>query len=255
MGGLLLYADGNLSPLSRLCFGDDIVVAVLGRGKNSTYPVIREENMEKKCLIISGGEFAKLPEDLKKWDYIIACDKGWQYAEKLGLRPDIILGDFDSSPMPDTKIPIERVPRRKDDTDTMLAARKALELGYKDITICCVFGGRLDHTLANIQTAAFLVSHGAKVRLLGTDTDALVFTDCDVVMPKMPGYSLSLFALTDTCEGVTVKGTKYEGENMTLTNAFPLGVSNMWTTDEAKVSVKSGILLVLRSKLKKGEHI
>ena len=211
--------------------------------------------MEDFCLIVSGGDFAPLPEALPRPGCVIACDRGWQYAARLGLTPDLIVGDFESAPRPETGVPVEQVPTRKDDTDTMLAARRALALGYRRVAVCCAFGGRLDHTLANLQTAAWLVSHGARARLLGTDTDALAFTDGTERFPRRAGRSLSVFALSDVCEGVCIRGTKYECENAVLTSAFPLGVSNVWTSGEAEVSVREGILLVVQSTLQKGEHI
>ena len=211
--------------------------------------------MKGTCLIVSGGELAPLPPELRRPAFVIACDRGWQHAQALMLRPDLIVGDFDSAPPPETDAPVERVPTRKDDTDTMLAARRALELGFRDVAVCCAFGGRLDHTLANLQTAAWLVSRGARVRLLGADTDALVFSGGSAVFPRRDGWSLSVFALSDSCAGVTVRGAKYACENETLTNAFPLGVSNVWASEEATVSARSGILLVIQSKLQKGEHI
>lgn len=211
--------------------------------------------MKGQCLLVSGGAFCKIPAELRKAETVIACDRGWQYAEKLGVEPNLIVGDFDSSSLPETSIPVERVPTRKDDTDTMLAAKRAMELGYTDIAICCAFGGRLDHTFANIQTAAYLVAHGAQVHLVGTDTDAFVFSEGVRHISRREGWSLSVFALSDRCEGLTIRGTKYECEGVTLTNAFPLGVSNVWEADEAEISVRSGILMVMQSKLKKGEHI
>lgn len=211
--------------------------------------------MKGQCLLVSGGAFCKIPAELRKAETVIACDRGWQYAEKLGVVPNLIVGDFDSSSLPETNIPVERVPTRKDDTDTMLAAKRAMELGYTDIAICCAFGGRLDHTFANIQTAAYLVAHGAQVHLVGTDTDAFVFSEGVRHISRREGWSLSVFALSDRCEGLTIHGTKYECEDVTLTNAFPLGVSNVWEADEAEISVRSGILMVMQSKLKKGEHI
>jgi len=211
--------------------------------------------MEGTCLIVSGGDFCPPPEELRAAAFVIACDRGWTYAERLGLAPDLIVGDFDSAPPPRADVPVKRYPSRKDDTDTMLAAREAVARGFTDVAVCCVFGGRLDHTLANFQTAAFLAVHGARARLYGADAEALVFAAGSVSVPRREGWSLSVFALSDACEGVTIRGTKYECENETLTNAFPLGVSNVWAADEAEISVRGGVLLALLSRLKEGEHI
>lgn len=211
--------------------------------------------MEKLCLIVSGGEFSPIPEELRQADYVIACDCGYKYAARLELKPDVILGDFDSAPPAAGESPVLRFPTRKDDTDTMLAIRHALDLGYRDIAVCCCFGGRLDHTLANLQSAAFIVSHGGRARLVGAETDAWAFTADTLRLPKREGWSLSLFALSDCCEALRISGTKYDCENVTLRSDYPLGVSNAWQAETAEISVGSGILLVLQSRLRKGEHI
>ncbi len=203
--------------------------------------------MKGLCLLISGGEYADIPKELKCAECVIACDRGWEYARRMNIAIDMVIGDFDSCPLPDKDIPYKQFPSHKDDTDTMLAAREAIKRGYKNIAICCAFGGRLDHTLANIQTAAFLVSNGAAVRMLGKDTDAYVLNGGNIKIAKKPSSSLSVFSLSDRCEGVSIKGTEYECEDITLTNSFPLGVSNEWAAEEAYVNVKNGILMVVCS--------
>ena len=211
--------------------------------------------MDALCLIVSGGAFAPLPDDLPAPDFVIACDRGWQHAERLGATPDLIVGDFDSAAAPRTDAPVERLPTRKDDSDTMYAARRAMALGFRSVALCCAFGGRLDHTLANLQTAAWIVAHGGEAQLLGVNERAFVFTAARRTFPRREGVSLSLFALSDVCEGVTARGTKFDCADVTLRSAFPLGVSNVWTAETAEIAVRSGILMVLQSKLQKGEHI
>ena len=203
--------------------------------------------MKGLCLLISGGEYADIPRELKAAECVITCDRGWEYARRMNISIDLAIGDFDSCAMPDKDIPYMQFPSHKDDTDTMLAAREAIKRGYRNIAICCAFGGRLDHTLANIQTAAFLVSNGAAVRMYGKDTDAYILNDGDIKIAKKPSSSLSVFSLSDRCEGVSIKGTEYECENITLTNTFPLGVSKEWASEEAYVNVKNGILMVVCS--------
>ena len=95
--------------------------------------------MEGSCLIISGGDYSELPDSLLRVRYVIACDRGWQYAQKMNIEPDLIVGDFDSAPQPDSGVPIDAVPTRKDSiTDTMLAIRHALDLGYRGRSRCAV---------------------------------------------------------------------------------------------------------------------
>ena len=211
--------------------------------------------MKYDCLILSGGEYCAVPVDLRQAEFIIACDRGWEYAGRLGIESDLIVGDFDSSLPPKTGIAVKVLPTRKDDTDTMYAVRTALEKGCRKIAIACAFGGRLDHTIANLQSAAYVVSHGGECHLVGEDTEAFVFPASRKTFPRREGWSLSLFALSDVCSGVTIEGTKFDCEGVSMTNAFPLGVSNVWTSDEAVVSVESGIMMAVQSRLKKGEHI
>ncbi len=167
----------------------------------------------------------------------------------MGLVPDIVIGDFDSSPVPEGKLKTELYPKEKDDTDTMLAARRALKLGYRDITICCAFGGRADHALANIQTASFIVSAGGEAALFGRDTFAYAFTGKKREFPRMGGFSFSVFSLSDKCTGVSIRGSCYDCEDTDLTRSFPLGVSNDWRRDTIEICVKKGILLVVESRL------
>ncbi len=211
--------------------------------------------MSGRCLIIAGGAYCEIPEEMREAEYVIACDRGYLWAERMGIVPDLILGDFDSAPVPVTPVPLERFPSEKDDTDTMLAARRAAEKGYREVNIGCCFGGRLDHTLANLQTAGWLAERGIRVCLSGEDTLARAVPEGTWRIPRREGWSLSLFALTDRCSDVTIRGTKYEGAHLTLTGTYPLGVSNSWREDAAEITVGQGILLIIQSRLKEGEHI
>ncbi len=206
------------------------------------------KNEPEKCLIISGGEFAPIDLSFTSFGLIIACDRGYAAAERMGIRPDIVIGDFDSYGGSIADIPVIRLPVMKDDTDTMSAVRYALDQDFSDITICCAFGGRFDHSVANLQTAAFIAGRGGKAAVLGTDTYAYAFSNDSMAFARRQGHTLSVFSLSDRCENVSESGVLYPLQNAVLTNRFPLGVSNSWTEDTARVSVGAGILLVIISK-------
>ena len=201
--------------------------------------------MYENCLIISGGEYSELPDDIPEPDHVIACDRGWKYARILGYTPDLIVGDFDSSEMPPEDMSICCLPVEKDDTDTMRAARIALKEGCRSAVICCAFGGRLDHTLANIQTGAYLASEGVETMLVGTGSRAVILAGGETVIPRKDGWSLSVLSLSDASSGVTIKGTKYECEDIEMMGTYPLGVSNTWASEEARISVKEGMLMII----------
>ena len=194
------------------------------------------------ALIISGGDYA--PIEGQGYDYVIACDRGYLHARKMDITPDLIIGDFDSAPYPDGSIPVESYPAHKDDTDTMLAIRKVLSMHYSDITIACAFGGRLDHTYANIQAAAYAAEHGTSVRICGNDTDAWVFCDQTLRFPRRTGYSLSVFSISNSCN-VTITGAEYECSATLIRNTFPIGISNNWKEDQISVTAHNGILMVM----------
>lgn len=205
----------------------------------------------KTALIISGGDFSPLPFYLK-YDYCIACDKGYSYTQRMNITPNLVLGDFDSSEKPNLPDSIQLLsyPVEKDDTDTMLAIKKALELGYNHIIIACALGKRMDHTLANIQSAAYVANEGGICEIISeTEYFRTLIGGENIALPKKEHCSLSLFALSDNCEGLTIRGAKYCVEDVSITNRFPIGCSNSWISDTAEISLKSGIILIVESSL------
>ena len=205
--------------------------------------------MKTKCLIISGGEYAPLPRPDAD-TLVIACDRGYTYAERCGIVPDLVVSDFDSYAGPvDPAVAIRRLPAEKDDTDTMSAIRAAIERGCTDGLLCCALGGRLDHTLANLQSLLFAEEHGLRLRIQSPDTEVSVLRGGSMRIRRREGFSLSVFSLSERCRGVSIRGAKYELDDVELTNAFPIGVSNEWAEDEAAITVREGSLLIVLSRL------
>lgn len=201
-----------------------------------------------KCLIVSGGEYSSYICD-EHYDLTIAVDKGYIYSKQLGIQPDVLMGDFDSFcgtlPEGDSTMEVLKFPVEKDDTDTMLAIREAIKRGCDRATIICGLGGRVDHTLANIQSLVFGAQHGIHCEILSDRERIWVFTGGLAQIPRREGYNLSLLSLSDKCEGVTIKGAKYCCENMTISNAFPIGHGNSWMDETIILEMKDGILAVI----------
>ena len=120
------------------------------------------------CLIFCAAGFDGLVKPIEKDDYILAADGGLTHVESLGLKPNCILGDFDSlgyAPDDSTVFPVE-----KDDTDAMLAVKRGLALGYKAFLLYgSLDGPRLDHTVANFSALQYLADRGATGCLVGKD--------------------------------------------------------------------------------------
>ena len=178
-------------------------------------------------------------------DYVLAADGGWEICRAAGFRADELLGDFDSMPMPEAPgLRITRFPVEKDDTDTILCIDRALALGYDDILLVGGAGGRLDHTLANVQALVYALDRHARIALADGKIWMTALRGGEIALPRRKG-KLSVFALSETVRGVTISGTKYELTDGELHFGYPLGVSNEFDADAARVSVREGTLLIL----------
>ncbi len=202
---------------------------------------------ERRCIIISGSpEIQWIATDSQ--DYLIACDMGIDHVLKAEKKPDIMVGDFDSydKKLPE-KIPVIRAPKEKDDTDTMMAARYAIQEGYNQIILLGALGGRLDHTIANLQTAAFITEHTGHCVLYGRNETIYLIKDSMVTIPRGENHWISCFSWSEMTTGINYKGLKYPLQDAVLDFTFAKGVSNEFAEEEAVISVKEGILLIIVS--------
>lgn len=200
-------------------------------------------NGKKICSIICGAPTKGLKKELVQ-GFVIAADRGLDVALEAGIRPDLVVGDFDSakSAVPDG-VECIKVSPVKDDTDAMLAADFALKYGCNELRFFCALGGRIDHTVANIQMLYHFKIRGIGGALFGDETTLFLLSDENISIPKFDGY-LSVFAYDKTAV-VTEKGVKYPITNHPLTNDMPIGVSNEIVDDHAEITVHSGTALVL----------
>lgn len=226
--------------------------------------------MDGVCYLIGAGErFDNIICRPDSYDYVIAVDGGYDYALQLGITPDLIIGDFDSTQdnfgnrptdndlAKNNCIPLMSFPPEKDYTDMMLAAKKAVEDGFETILIYGGTGGRPDHTFANIQLLSWIAGHGSAGYLFDRNYTMTAITDGRLSLsPCVPdkhsgfitsgGYGyISVFSLSDISEGVTIKGLRYQAENITLNRFHALGTSNEFTDSECYIEVRNGSLLII----------
>lgn len=199
----------------------------------------------KTALVITGGycntELAKkqlpsLP------DIIIAADSGYDTAKKLGVQPNIAVGDFDSlkSRLPEGLETI-RVACEKDVTDTMLACEYAKDRGCGEITIVGGTGGRADHFLSNVFFLEELLGMGIRARLTDGENTVRFVENETVKIPSEGGY-FSVLAVTECI--VTESGCKYPLDRAKLVRTRPYAVSNEVTSSEATLTVEGTAILV-----------
>lgn len=209
----------------------------------------------KRCIIIGAGDLTVSEIPVNEDDYVIAADGGYLYCKVLGIEPDLILGDFDSVGEKEAeelaqiqKAEPERIvllPAEKDETDMLAAIHAGLSEGCRKFHIYAGQGGRLEHTIANIQCLKYLKECGAAGYMLDGTGMILVAKDETVsFQPQTEGY-LSLFSMGDRAEGVTIRNMKYELNDATVTNSFPIGISNEFIGEQASITVKNGTLMII----------
>ncbi len=207
----------------------------------------------KKCAVFTGGEildYSRIDTSLFCDRMIISADSGYIHAKAMGIKTDILIGDFDSlEALPDDVGEIISFSSEKDDTDTMLAVKLALNKGFDDIIIVGGLGYRLDHTFANIQTLAYIHENGAEGFIVSDNERIFFLQTSSLRLERLDGYSLSVFSFGEELSGVTLKGVKYPLNNAAVTNFFPIGVCNEISAEFAEIEVKSGKMLIIQSKI------
>lgn len=199
--------------------------------------------MSRICHVVGAGDFDPALFSPLEGDLIIAADAGLRHLQKAGIKPHLYVGDGDSLGFCPEELDTVVLPKVKDDTDTLAALREGLGRGYRRFYLYGALGGsRFSHSIANVQTLAFLSSQGAKGTLIDQNGRVSLLTGASVQALTRRGY-FSLFAYGGEAV-VTVEGAKYPLKEATLTPLFPLGVSNEGS-DSSRITVHSGAVLLI----------
>jgi thiamine pyrophosphokinase len=205
------------------------------------------------ALVFANGNLdhsANLSALLTQADLLIAADGGANHCTRLGITPDILLGDLDSiepailTKLENEGISIHRHPTRKDATDLELALDLAVEKGAQTIWLVGALGGRWDMSLANIMLAASDKYKDQRILLLGQDCSMEILQPGKIhTVSGTSGQNISLLPLKDNVCGVTLIGFEYPLKNHTISFGSTLGVSNILKDDQATVQHSKGVLL------------
>ncbi len=197
--------------------------------------------------LVANGKISKsklLLEKIKAYPYLIAVDGGLNHCHKLGLKPNLIIGDLDSAQkkiLSSFEDVLKQVfPVDKDKTDLELAIEHALKLGAKRLTVFAALGGRVDHTLVNIH----LLSRYPGKLFFETENELLFVIDKSVELACMPGQTISLLPLNGPATSVTTQGLKWELSEATLDKHF-MGISNIALQNKVRIQVAHGNLLCI----------
>ena len=249
--------------------------------------------MARSVIITS---FLEYPVDiqalLKPGDYIVCLDGGYDIALAQGIRPNLLLGDFDSvsAGLPvgaeADGIEIRRYPPEKDYTDLELAFRVLDPGATPELLVIGGLGGRLDQTAINLQMLARYTAAPAEGPESGEKTDAAANADADPKYvrieiidghnrcfavhgdPSLPqearrlyripaeaGCYLSLLPINGDCCGVSLQGVKYPLDQAVLRWGASLGTSNEFREHEAVLGLESGCLLVITTRGNQADRI
>ena len=210
-------------------------------------------------LIVSGGNIEKdFFHEIylnNRFDYVIASDKGLEVLDKCKVKPNYIIGDFDSlneeilrKYVNDNEKKIIKLNPEKDYTDTHMALKLAIELKSTNLTIIGAIGTRLDHTLANVHILKETLEKDIECRIMDSRNEIqLINRKTTLELDENYRY-ISLIPLTTMAKGVTLTGFKYPLLNATLEVGHSVGVSNEQIEQIAQINLEEGILILIKSR-------
>lgn len=212
--------------------------------------------MKTKILIITGGTvdyvWAKSWLSDRRYDYCIAADRGLVHADKLEIKVDYILGDYDS--VNGQLLEIYRQDTQtvtyqpeKDYTDTHLALLTALKKNPDSIDIIGATGSRYDHALTNIYIMKKALEMNTECCIYDKNNKIYLLTGNKCIANKEQyGRYLSFVPMTEKVI-ITLKGVKYPLEHYELRQGLSICQSNEISGDFAEISIEQGIVVVVES--------
>ncbi len=216
---------------------------------------MKEPEPQIRAILVLGGELTQ-PDFyvrlIKEHELIIAADHGADLLRGLGIVPHVAVGDFDSISRETMGWLLKQrtdclsYPKNKDKTDGELALEEAVARGASEIDITAAWGGRLDHTLANLFLLRVARRSGVRSRLVEADGE-IILADSDLKLTGAPGEIVSLVPL-ERCEGVTLRGFAYEAEGLTLEPGDTRGLSNLLINGRGEIMIGTGQVLIIRSR-------
>lgn len=202
--------------------------------------------MKKRCVIVGAGEFLENKIEINENDFIIAADGGYKHCVSVGVKPHLVVSDFDSYHEEIKDVEVVRCVPEKDDTDMLLAIREGMQRGCHEFIIYGALGGRIEHSIANIQCLKSLCEQGYLAKMISKDCCVQVSNDQIEFDEKNKGY-VSVFSLSDTSV-VSIKNLKYNLDHAMLTSSYPLGIDNEFVGKKSKIVVHEGCILVITNK-------
>ncbi len=210
----------------------------------------------KVCIVLNGEikDYSKVKANLseEKYNYIICCDGGANHTYKMNIVPNYIIGDLDSIEnevidyYKTKKVIFKEFPSKKNETDMELGIYLAKSLGALQIDFIGALGGRIDHTIANINILSYVRDLEIKTKILSEKETIYLIKDEEIKLEGTKGSLVSVIPINGDAKGVTLKGLEYTLENYDMVYSIPLGISNAILDKEFTIKVECGNLLIIK---------
>ena len=216
--------------------------------------------MSKRTVIVSGGlleeEFVLPILKSEDTEFIIGVDRGLVFLRDHDIKPDDIVGDFDSAPddvvayyRNETKIPIREFNPVKDASDTEIALRLCLDLHRHEIWILGGTGKRADHLWANVQSLKVALDAGADARIVDSHNQIRLL-DHGITLHREEAFGpfFSVFPLEFPVDDFNITGAKYPLKNHVLRPYGSLCVSNEYAEDTVEIAFTFGVVILMETR-------
>jgi thiamine pyrophosphokinase len=209
-----------------------------------------------RALIFANGIYQNPLQEPRSapGDLVIAADGGSQHCQDLGITPDVLIGDLDSS---DPKlaanweaagVEVIRHPEDKDQTDLELALMLAQDRGADEILVYGAVGGRLDMTFGNLTLLAHPDLHTPTTLICGGEEVQLLKPGGSLTLQGHPGEIVSLIPLQPGSAVVSTSGLRYGLKGEELAYGTTRGISNVLLDSKAKIQLTAGLLAVVHTR-------
>lgn len=186
--------------------------------------------------------------------YIIGVDKGLEILDDLGIKPDLIIGDFDSVNdsirarymcSPDAIV----LNPKKDYTDTHVAVMEAIKNNPENIVIIGATGSRIDHMMANIAVLKLCLMRGIRAAIVDKNNRiSMIDKHFHITKQTQYGRYISCIPFSDEVHGITIRGFEYDLDNASMIKEESIGISNELREEEGFIDISSGYMLIMETK-------
>lgn len=211
----------------------------------------------KICIVLNGEikdyDYINRIVRTGSYDYIICSDGGANHAYNMDIIPDYIIGDLDSTDKntieyyKSKNVKFEKFPTKKDETDTELCIELSDKLKAKEIHLIGALGGRIDHTIANINLLYYIRKRGIIPKIISEKEEIYIAMNEELIIDGEIGDTISILPIKNDAKGVTLKNLEYPLENYDIEFSRPLGISNVMTNINCNIKVNEGSLIIIKN--------